>query len=125
MMQLIMVFQVLMAIGLIILVLIQQGKGAQMGAAFGSGASQTLFGSQGSSSFLLKLTALFAALFFAACLLLGFLASKQVRQDPLQGLTSSVIQAPQKAKNAPIIPDAGVPLPTNGTLPATTPPAQQ
>jgi preprotein translocase subunit SecG len=86
MQQLILMFHVLIAIALVVLVMLQQGKGAEMGAAFGSGASQTLFGSRGSSSFLLKLTGLFAALFFVTSLVLGYLAAHQVKQDPLQDL---------------------------------------
>lgn len=124
MLQLILVFHVLIAIALIVLVLIQQGKGAQMGAAFGSGASQTLFGSQGSSSFLLKITALFAALFFMTSLTLGYIASQQTRQDPLQALTSQAASKQKaatsnapKEMSAPIIPNAGVPIPAGERLP--------
>ena len=62
---------VLLAVVLITLVLLQHGKGADIGAAFGSGASQTVFGSQGASSFLMKLTASLGAAFFATSLLLG------------------------------------------------------
>lgn len=123
MIQFILMFQVLISVGLIVLVLLQQGKGAQMGAAFGSGASQTLFGSQGSSSFLLKLTALFAALFFATSILLGYLASIQVKQDPLQALTSSVAQqqkVSQQKNTIPIAPNAGVPVPANNVLPPSS-----
>ncbi len=67
------VLHLFLAIGLVGLVLIQHGKGADAGAAFGSGASATVFGSQGSANFLSRATAIFAALFFAtslACLLL-------------------------------------------------------
>ena len=62
------------AIGVVGFVLIQQGKGADAGASFGSGASGTVFGSQGSSNFLSRLTAVFAALFFATSLGLAFYA---------------------------------------------------
>jgi preprotein translocase subunit SecG len=58
---------------LIALVVLQQGKGAEAGAAFGSGASQTVFGSQGSATFLTKSTAMFATLFFLICLGLTYL----------------------------------------------------
>lgn len=86
MQQLILMFHVLIGVAIVVLVLLQQGKGAEMGAAFGSGASQTLFGSRGSGSFLLKLTGLFAALFFLTSLFLGYLAAHQAKQDPLQNL---------------------------------------
>lgn len=88
MQQLLLVFHVLVAVALVVLILLQQGKGAEMGASFGSGASQTLFGSRGSSSFLLKLTGLFAALFFISSLVLGYLAAHQPKQDLLQNLSN-------------------------------------
>lgn len=62
------------AIALIVLVLLQQGKGASMGAAFGSGSSQTVFGSAGASSFLTKLTAWLAVAFFVITLALAWAA---------------------------------------------------
>lgn len=68
---------VLLAIGLIVLVLLQHGKGADAGAAFGSGASATVFGSRGSASFLSRATAVFATLFFANSLALAFIVSHQ------------------------------------------------
>ncbi len=73
--QIILLVHVLICLALIVLVLLQQGKGAEMGAAFGSGASQTVFGSQGSLSFLVKVTGLLAALFFATSLTLGYMAA--------------------------------------------------
>ena len=66
---------VLLAIGIIGLVLIQQGKGANVGAAFGSGASGTVFGARGSASFLTHATAILVALFFINSLALAYLAS--------------------------------------------------
>jgi preprotein translocase subunit SecG len=71
---LILVLHVLTCIGLIALVLLQQGKGAEVGAAFG-GASNTVFGSPGASSFLFKLTAVLATIFFASSLTLSYIAS--------------------------------------------------
>lgn len=117
MQQLILVLHVLIAISLIVLVLIQQGKGAQMGAAFGSGASQTVFGSQGSTSFLVKVTGLLAGLFFLTSLVLGYLSSQSVKQDPLQAITNAAAQQSTKMqqktepKSGPVTPNAGVPLP--------------
>ncbi len=68
---------VLLAIGIIGLILIQHGKGADVGAAFGSGASGTVFGSQGSASFLTRATAILATLFFINSLTLAYLASNR------------------------------------------------
>ncbi|MGV7962651.1 preprotein translocase subunit SecG [Photorhabdus tasmaniensis] len=67
----------LVAIGLIALVMLQQGKGADMGASFGAGASATLFGSSGSGNFMTRMTALFATLFFILSLVLGNMTSNQ------------------------------------------------
>jgi len=62
------------AFGIITLVLLQHGKGADAGAAFGGGSSQSVFGSQGSSSFLTRVTAILAAVFFVTSLTLAYLA---------------------------------------------------
>jgi preprotein translocase subunit SecG len=67
---------VVIAISLIGLILIQQGKGADAGAAFGSGSSGTVFGSQGSGNFLTKTTAILATLFFLSSLSLSYLSGK-------------------------------------------------
>jgi len=71
------VIHVFLALGVIGLVLIQHGKGADAGAAFGSGASSTVFGSRGSGSFLTKLTTMFALAFFCTSMLLFYLASQR------------------------------------------------
>ncbi len=71
------VIHVFLALGVIGLVLIQHGKGADAGAAFGSGASSTVFGSRGSGSFLTRMTTLFALAFFATSILLFYLASQR------------------------------------------------
>ena len=77
------VAHVLMAVGLIGLILVQHGKGADTGAAFGVGASATIFGSRGSASFLSRMTAGLAILFFANSLLLAHLASSRVERQSL------------------------------------------
>jgi preprotein translocase subunit SecG len=71
---LVIVFHVLAAIAIIALILIQQGKGADMGASFGSGASQTLFGSRGTGNALTRSTAILATVFFVTSLALSILA---------------------------------------------------
>ncbi|MBS0358640.1 MAG: preprotein translocase subunit SecG [Proteobacteria bacterium] len=76
--QLILFIHVLIAIALIALILLQQGKGAEMGAAFGSGASQTVFGSQGSGSFLMKVTGMLAMGFFVTSISLAVIAGHQI-----------------------------------------------
>ncbi|MBC8641936.1 preprotein translocase subunit SecG [Caballeronia sp. EK] len=72
---LIIVVQLLSALGVIGLVLLQHGKGADMGAAFGSGASGSLFGATGSANFLSRTTAVLAAVFFVTTLTLTYLGS--------------------------------------------------
>jgi preprotein translocase subunit SecG len=88
---LILVLHVLTCVGIIALVLIQQGKGADIGAAFGSGASSTVFGSPGASSFLFKLTAGLAAIFFACSIGLSYIAATNAKHS--QGL---IVPAPQQ-----------------------------
>ena len=113
MQQLLLVLHVLIAVAIITLVLLQQGKGAEMGPAFGSSASQTLFGSQGSGSFLMKITALLAFLFFASSLTLGYMTAHQAKPDPLQDLTKLANQLPASkpvANTSQLVPTAGIPV---------------
>ena len=72
---------VLAGLGVIGLVLMQHGKGADMGAAFGSGASGSLFGATGSANFLSRTTAVLSTIFFATCLALVLLSSGSKQQD--------------------------------------------
>ena len=72
------VVHLLVAIGVIGLVLIQQGKGADAGAAFGGGASSTVFGSQGSGSFLTRATGVLATIFFITSLSLAYLSTQSI-----------------------------------------------
>jgi preprotein translocase subunit SecG len=69
------IVQIVVSVAIIVLVLMQQGKGADAGAAFGSGASGTVFGAQGSANFLSRTTAILATVFFLNCIALAFLAS--------------------------------------------------
>lgn len=69
------IVNVISALSVIVLVLLQHGKGADMGAAFGSGSAGSVFGSAGSANFLSRLTAVFAALFFATCMALVLITS--------------------------------------------------
>jgi len=92
----IVVIHLLMALGLIVLVLMQQGKGAEAGASFGAGASGTVFGSQGSATFLSRFTAILAAVFFATSLGLAYYAKDRALGLREVGLpTQPVQQAPQ------------------------------
>ena len=73
----ILLIHILAAIGVIGLVLVQHGKGADMGAAFGSGASGSLFGATGSANFLSRTTSVLAAVFFVTSLSLAYIASNK------------------------------------------------
>lgn len=81
---------ILVALAIIGLVLMQHGKGADMGAAFGSGASGSLFGASGSANFLSRTTGVLAAVFFATSLSLAYIASEKPKttgslmQEPVQ-----------------------------------------
>lgn len=75
------IVQVILSISLIGLVLMQHGKGADAGAAFGSGASSTVFGARGSGNFLTRATTIIAALFFIVCMALAYLATNRVGPD--------------------------------------------
>ncbi len=91
-------FHLLAALGVIALVLIQQGKGAEAGASFGSGASATVFGSQGSSTFLSRVTAVLAAVFFVTSLGLGFVAKEKSTALIQAGLPDSQLEEAQQKK---------------------------
>jgi preprotein translocase subunit SecG len=104
---LVVVVQLLAALAIIGLVLLQHGKGADMGASFGSGASGSLFGATGSSNFLSKSTAIAAAVFFAATLALAYIGG--TRGGASSGDTS-VMDAATAAKPAASAPAASAPV---------------
>lgn len=79
---LVMMLHVLISVALIVLVLLQRGKGSEMGAAFGAGASGTMFGSQGSTPFMVKLVAGLAVVFFCTTLGLNYIVSKTNSAQP-------------------------------------------
>jgi preprotein translocase subunit SecG len=91
------VLQVLVAVALIGLILIQHGKGADAGAAFGSGSSSTVFGSSGSSSFLTKFTTVLAIVFLGNSLLLAYLAAQNIQQVPTSLLDQPGVVLEQEA----------------------------
>ncbi|MCG5077898.1 preprotein translocase subunit SecG [Paraburkholderia tagetis] len=96
---LIIVVQILSALGVIGLVLLQHGKGADMGAAFGSGASGSLFGATGAANFLSRTTAILATVFFVSTLALTYLGS--YHSKPSAGLLGAAATAPVVA-SAPV-----------------------
>ena len=97
------VLQVVVAVALIGFVLIQHGKGADAGAAFGSGSSSTVFGSQGSGSFLTKATTFLAILFLANSLLLAYLSSQKMREVPVSLLDTSATVVEQEEVTTEVV----------------------
>ena len=95
---LVLTVHVLVGLGVIGLVLVQHGKGADMGAAFGSGASGSLFGSSGSANFLSRTTAVLATVFFITSLTLGYFASSIDRRGP-----SDLMEAVAAQQSAPAV----------------------
>jgi len=114
---LLIVVQVVSAIGIIVLVLLQHGKGADMGAAFGGGASGSLFGATGSANFLSRSTAAVATVFFIATLGLAYVGTAIKRPEGGSGGVMDSVPAP--ANTAPK--DIPVPTPPQGAMPAPVP----
>jgi len=105
---LVLMVHVMAGLGMIGLILIQHGKGADMGAAFGSGASGSLFGSSGSANFLSRTTAVLATVFFITSLSLAYLASHAPK--PPSSIMENIV-TPAETVPAP------VPAPAPETVP--------
>ena len=122
---LVVIVQVISALAIIALVLLQHGKGADMGAAFGSGASGSLFGATGSSNFMSKSTGVAAAIFFASTLVLANYATKGadgVSGGIMEGAAKVTAPAPVTGSGAS--PQAApVAPPVSVTVPAAPAPA--
>src|SRR5450432_4791892 len=104
---------VIVAVSLIGFVLLQHGKGADMGAAFGSGSSGSLFGAAGSANFLSRTTAILATVFFLSSLGLTYLASNRVAGGAAdvmkQGVMQTAPKAPEPATKAADVPTGTAP----------------
>ena len=96
---------IVVSVAMIVLILMQQGKGADAGAAFGSGASGTVFGSQGSANFLSRTTGILATVFFLVALALAFLASGRT----LESVSIMQSAAPETKTETPAAPASDVP----------------
>lgn len=116
----VLILQIVSALAMVGLVLIQHGKGADMGASFGSGASGSLFGATGSANFLSRFTAVCATVFFLCTLALAFMSAGG---RPQSG-GNTVLDRPAaaaSAASAPVIPGAVIP---GAVIPgAASPPA--
>ena len=104
------VLQIITAIGVITLVLVQQGKGADMGAAFGGGSSGGLFGAAGSANFLSRVTAVFATVFFLSTLGITFFSSTKSQNAGVLSGTSAPVTAPVGEVSTPTTAAPGSPV---------------
>ena len=99
--------QILSALVMMGLILVQHGKGADMGAAFGSGSSGSLFGASGSANFLSRTTAVLATVFFISTLMLAYFGAARPAASSGSVLDSAVISAPAPAVEVPMVPASG------------------
>ncbi len=112
-----------LAIGLVGLILIQHGKGADMGAAFGAGASSTVFGSRGAANFLSRTTGILAALFFLTSLVLAYFAMQGTEPPTLmEGAEPAAVEMvpdapPPAVSDMPVVPEMPAPIPAGGDVP--------
>lgn len=102
----ILLVHVLVAVGVIAMIMLQQGKGAETGASFGSGASQTVFGSQGSANFLSRTTAILATIFFVTSIGLAMMARQKADSVADAGLPSVQIEQIVPVNDAPFSVDS-------------------
>lgn len=118
-MNLVLVLQILSALVMIGLVLVQHGKGADMGASFGSGASGSLFGATGSSNFLSRSTAVCATVFFVSTLAMAYLANHRSGTSNQDSILDKATPSAMAASGAAAIP--GAPGLTPAIVPAVVP----
>jgi preprotein translocase subunit SecG len=118
--------QILSALGMIGLILVQHGKGADMGAAFGSGTSGSLFGASGSANFLSRSTSVLAVIFFVCTLALAYFGTAQPKagSSVLEGASAPAAQqipgvapAPQAASSQPAEPASAPAAPGAAQIP--------
>ena len=101
----VLIVHTLIALGIIILVLMQRGKGAEAGAAFGAGASGTVFGSRGSTRFFSRATAILATAFFATSLSLAWISSQSANTTDSLIEDMPATEMPQAAPEDDVVPD--------------------
>ncbi|MET0049470.1 MAG: preprotein translocase subunit SecG [Candidatus Thiodiazotropha sp.] len=121
------VFHILLAVGLVGLILIQHGKGADMGAAFGSGASGTVFGAKGSASFLTRTTAILATLFFVTSIAMGYYATQgEAPKGVMEGFkdVQEMPAAEPRTSDIPPVPEEGQSSDVPSLAPSETAPAE-
>jgi len=112
------IFQVIISVSLVTFILLQHGKGADAGAAFGSGASTTVFGSQGSANFLSRTTAILATLFFLNSLGMAYLIRSTATTESV--VEQAVIEEAITQEQAPVA-DVPAEAATPGDIPVEAP----
>jgi preprotein translocase subunit SecG len=116
------VVHLFLAIGLVALILVQHGKGADMGAAFGSGASASVFGARGASNFLSRTTGILAALFFVTSLTMAYFAMQSKEPETvMQGAQPAPVEMVEPevpvVVDLPTVPEAAPPAPAADAVP--------
>ena len=109
--QLFLIIHLLVALAIIGLIMLQQGKGADMGASFGAGASQTLFGSDGSGNVIAKATAWLSAIFFATSFSLAVIATKNT--ETINEIDLEIPSVSNQASSSETALDGDMPIPDN------------
>jgi preprotein translocase subunit SecG len=121
--QVLIIIHVVVSIAMIMIVLLQTGKGADMGAAFGGGASQTLFGSGGASTFLTKLTTVAAVVFMITSLALAYYSTNRAKSSIMmetkppitdQAAPQTPSAVPAETSDQPASPATSEPVPAEG-----------
>lgn len=124
------VVHVIVALLIVGLIMLQQGKGAEMGASFGAGSSQTVFGSVGSGNFFSRMTAILVAVFFVTSFTLAILAKKSVEVDdfPIPALEKigevPAVTAPSINEEVPVVGEPSAEVPVDAAAPSTEPAAK-
>ncbi len=123
---LIIIVHVFVCLALILIVLLQTGKGADMGASFGSSGSQTLFGASGAMTFLNKATTIVAVVFMVTCLLLAYISTNQtsssIMKDEKAPMEQKAVTAETTEQGTPAtqVSDTAAPASSETTAPAPT-----
>jgi preprotein translocase subunit SecG len=117
---LVLIVHVIVALSIVVLVLLQHGKGADMGAAFGSGSAGSLFGASGAANFLSRSTGVCAAVFFATCLALTYFHAPKAVTGVMSG---GVMQDAGTKSDAAKTEGGANSIPAPGATPAPTSPA--
>ena len=121
--QVLIIIHIVVSLAMIMIVLLQTGKGADMGAAFGGGASQTLFGSAGASTFLTKLTTVAAVVFMITSLALAYYSTNRTKSSIMmdakppvteQAAPQALPTAPAESTQQPAAPAETTPAPAEG-----------